>query len=150
MKNNETNFPHLEEASLPRKYRGDPRAKAEALGMTLVYPKADEIFIDLDSQEELEEHHLRWEFFCAVFPGAERRFTKSRNGNVHVYITLPFLIEAVERIALEACLGGDYRRQMILVSDFRESFTQSTSLFFEFPGTIPSSEIPTIDRPAEV
>lgn len=119
----------------PREYAPD---KAARLGLTLVMPKDDELFIDLDSPDAMARFSLLFDDeFTQVYPLASVKFTTSSGGNIHAYVTVPELkpLKMEERLALEAALGGDPLRQMIAVKHHREGYAYP-SVFFEKPGTV--------------
>lgn len=125
----------------------DPREnavdKAERLGMALVIPGDDELFVDLDSKGALDLFDSRFKQFIKVCPTARRQFTTSKSGNWHVYVTVPgskFTME--QRIALQAALGSDPLREMIAVFHHAEGY-EYPSVFFEHHGTV-RSDIPHV------
>lgn len=86
-------------------------------GFGIRYPKRNELLIDLDSLEaesyflrELER--LENELECSL----EKEYWESKTpGHMHYVIKLPRDLEPFERIALQAALGSDRRKELISV-----------------------------------
>lgn len=95
----------------------DPIEKARALGLEVVFPNENELFVDIDSNESWDE------FLDAIpllsqmerAPGLLRfTVTASRNGNKHVVVTLGRPVkDQEERLMLQAMLGSDRKRELL-------------------------------------
>lgn len=121
--------------------REDAKVKANRLGLDLVLPGPDEIFVDLDSPAESQIFNSRFDLFRELWPDATVRFTVSVSGNTHAYVksrSLPPMTDS-ERIALQAALGSDPFREMLAIWHARAGY-QYTSVFFEKPGQMPAPE----------
>lgn len=114
--------------------REDAVEKAARLGLTLVQPNPDQVFVDIDSERERVEFLARWLMFLELYPDATYTETRSQNNNWHIYITIPSLspIGDHERIALQAALGSDPLREMLAIMHGRAGY-KYTSVFFEKP-----------------
>lgn len=89
-------------------------ARCEAECMTVVYPAANELQIDIDSLAQAFTFDDIWPIFCAEFQAiiSDRRPSKSGPPKEHITVTLPYNVTEVERIALQAILGSDGRREL--------------------------------------
>lgn len=135
------------EMSEPREHAPD---KAARLGMELVEPKPDEVFVDLDGEAALDEFLCRWNNFIAVYPLSTVQFTTSKSGNYHAYVRVPDLspLRTEERIAMQAALGSDPLREMIALEHHRDGY-EYPCVFFEMPGTV-RRDTPRIAAAVEV
>ena len=117
--------------------REDAEEKAKRLGLDLLKPNPDEIFVDIDSYSDLVVFEHRFALFQKLWPASTARFTDSPSGKPwrkHVYVTVPALAPLTdhERIALQAALGSDPFREMLAIFHGRAGY-QHTSVFFEKP-----------------
>lgn len=120
-------------------YEGSSRlqaleAVADEAGWTLVLPKANELFIDIDEPRipvEIEEK-LR---LVDELVGIDLvDYTESPGGNRHLYVTLERDVFNVwERLALQAVLGSDWKRECLSINDAHNEEEVSTC-FFENQG----------------
>jgi hypothetical protein len=84
-------------------------------GLKVVEPKANELQIDLDGARSL--HTYCRQYFMLSQHGLTRkwkeRITPSKSGGsrVHVTITLPKRIDNLRRVAFQAILGSDIKRE---------------------------------------
>lgn len=117
--------------------REDAEKKAKRLGLTLVKPGPDEVFVDLDSRDDIEQFTHRFALMLKLWPTATVRFTDSVSGKPwrkHAYVTVPELapVGEHERIALQAALNSDPFREMLAIYHGRAGYIH-TSVFFEKP-----------------
>ena len=106
------------------------RAKKD--GLWVILPAPNELLIDIDTEEQ-------YQTFLKALPRFERveliqdwREEPSRSGLParHIYVQLHKDIDALERIALQACLGSDLRRESLsLIRWLRDD--PNPTLFFE-------------------
>ncbi len=85
----------------------DPREnavdKAKRLGLLLVEPKPDELFVDIDSRRAMDEFLNRLSRFISVYKGTTVQYTTSVGGNWHAYVTVPgWSFTMDQRIAMQA------------------------------------------------
>lgn len=113
----------------------DPKRKAKRLGLDLVKPKADELFVDLDSVGAFGVFLGNLKAFADIFGKPTVEFTESRNGNVHAYVRVHgHAFTDAERVALQASLGSDPKREMLSVyAKSRGMQSRYVSVFFEKP-----------------
>lgn len=110
--------------------------KAARLGLILVEPLPNEIFVDLDNDEEIQGFRKRINTFMKVFRDAEVSYTTSSGGGIHAYISVPDAVFSVaERIALQAALGSDCLREIIAIDHYKNGYAYP-SVFFENPGAV--------------
>lgn len=91
-------------------------SRMEEEGNKIVYPKENELQIDIDSD-------LQYAIYQAQMVVMYREFsldvveTVSRNGlpGRHITITLPFEVSDIERIAFQAALGSDPLRELLSI-----------------------------------
>lgn len=117
--------------------REDAVEKAARLGLQLLQPLPDEIFVDIDSEEAMREHELRWLKFKNLFDDAKWNCSKSQTeGHFHIIVQVPSLAPLAdhERIALQASLGSDPMREMLAILHGRSGY-KYTSVFFEKKAT---------------
>lgn len=114
--------------------REDAVEKAKRLGLKLVLPEPDEVFVDLDSDAELTVFQGRLGLLQQLYPSASATYTRSVNNHHHAYVTIPELapIGDHERIAIQAALGSDPFREMLAIYHGRAGY-KYTSCFFEVP-----------------
>ena len=106
--------------------------QAKAKGCKVVVPKSNELFVDIDCEEDLERSrkylvHIQRMEKCSY------RITESpsgRPGRYHVVVTLERDVEPMERILLQALLGSDRVREVLSWQRLRRGEKLPT-LFFE-------------------
>jgi len=101
--------------------RNEFLAKCEQDNLEVVYPEANQVQIDIDSEEAYNLFfrtmgtlggYCRSEYGNA--PGIKESPSKSGLPNRHITVTLPFKIkDDLERIALQAVLGSDPVRELM-------------------------------------
>lgn len=89
-------------------------AAAEAAGLSVV--KADDytLQLDIDSADALNEFYARWDKFNKWFAG-EPIITRSKSNKWHITIKTLVPLSVETRIAIQACLGSDYVREMLCI-----------------------------------
>lgn len=115
------------------------RSKARDLGMIVVKPETDEIFLDIDSPDRdlatlkqnlaiLNENGLSFRV---------KKVTISKSGEgLHVVIGDGPVLDDWQRVALQAVLGSDLKREALaLVHVFQGE--KNASVFFEEPALPP-------------
>lgn len=110
-------------------------AQAEALGCNVVMPEPNQLFIDIDSNEDYRvfiEHHAMLTSIGGE--GGKIVSTKaSKSGLPRCHIVLEFDRELsnVERVLLQAVLGSDRKRELLSWIRIRSGATEHPTLFFE-------------------
>lgn len=94
----------------------DPFEDAELHGLLCVVPEPDELFLDIDDPKDLDHLDAMLAVFVENGVYAERlKDTRSKSGNRHVYVRFGRTFEPMERIALQACLGSDRKRELLSI-----------------------------------
>jgi len=93
---------------------------AEERGLRVVYPKDNEIQIDIDSEEQFTEFHRRLSFFDEFFWGGGRTYdiktTESSSGYPRRHITMTFkdrTFDHYQRMVYQAALNDDPKRTFL-------------------------------------
>jgi hypothetical protein len=105
------------------------KAKAKTLGRVVVFPKANELFIDIDNPAAMR----RFVRGVARFTGVTflvRPSPSGRPGRHHVVVTMPTEVTPMERIALQSMLGSDPVRELLSWRRIQHGIEEPT-LFFE-------------------
>jgi hypothetical protein len=102
-------------------------AEAHKRDCDIVYPKPNELFIDIDSKEEYAEYRIRKERLARMLPSLMvwSRYIEapSRSGGdkLHCRITLSRNVTVTERLCLQAVLGSDPVREMLNIARLLQS-----------------------------
>ena len=86
---------------------------AEEKNCTLLVPKPNELFIDIDSLDALDEYRKRLQVLRDNDIDHNVRMLTSKSGNKHIIITLPFEVSDELRVAFQAALGSDPKRELL-------------------------------------
>lgn len=97
----------------PERTREYLSGKAASVGCTVLYPRGNELQLDIDSEEDLEFFHAQSRLLTEIFDAVEVETLISRSGGRHILVTLPYAIPPAERIALQAVLGSDRKRELL-------------------------------------
>jgi len=93
-----------------------PEVDAQALGLNVVYPADDELLLDIDSNADAEWLVQMLDVLRENDESVEvEKTTTSKSGNLHVYIKMDRKLSSIERVALQACLGSDRKRELLSV-----------------------------------
>ena len=100
---------------------GQPIAdKAFEKGLVAVLPNENELFLDIDTDEDykifLFHRTLLGERFFA-YPEYECIPSSSGLPHRHIIVTLPFKVTQDQRIALQAALGSDRKRELLSICE---------------------------------
>ncbi len=106
-------------------------AKAAELGLDIVEPDALTLQLDLDGQDAVVEFETRLTFLQSL-EEAVVTYTTSKSGNKHAYVKLGRRVGVSERIALQAALGSDWRRELFSILRLNRGNEHAT-LLFEIP-----------------
>lgn len=132
----------------------DPREVADRLGLEMVLPGPRDLFVDLDNAADTK-HYVSMLALLAEIAGkdvSESKVTESAGGNKHAYLLSSFLDEfdecsrerAILRIALQACLGSDRKRELLSLLRVLLRMDRPPTVFFERPGAEPLNPITPI------
>jgi hypothetical protein len=115
----------------------DPYAVAEGLGLEVVLPGPRDVFVDIDVAEDLVWLHKQVALLDGV--GLHLAITQqvpSKGGlpRQHVYLVADRDLTPMERIALQACLGSDRKREILSIARTFLQTDRAPTLFFEREG----------------
>jgi hypothetical protein len=115
----------------------DPYDTARKNGLDIVLPDPDQLFLDIDDADgEAQLAGMLDVLTDLLDVGVEKR-TTSAGGNHHVYLRvgLPFAaaLDPVTRIALQACLGSDRKRELLSLLRILHRLDRPPTVFFETP-----------------
>lgn len=110
----------------------EAREKADKLGMKVVYPGEHELQIDIDDEMSYRIFQSQFEMLKNYVPEVsfEEHVSKSGWPRKHITVTVPFKIWGALRIALQASLGSDLKRELLGCTNMIAGNEQPT-LFFE-------------------
>jgi hypothetical protein len=106
--------------------------QAEREGLLVVYPKDNEIMIDIDNGHSLQLFQKQMDIvkkYIGVL-GVEQHPSKSGEGKWHITVTLATTVTPLERLALQAMLGSDRVRELLGYVEYKNNDPTST-LFLE-------------------
>jgi hypothetical protein len=104
----------------------------EDLGYKIIYPKINELQVDLDSEKDYQKFDRQLKSILKEYPDVEYTVKPSRNGlpGRHATVTMPFEMNDAERIAWQAALGSDPFRELMSLFRLRRGDSFPT-LFVE-------------------
>ena len=108
-------------------------ARAKKEGWTVVLPQPNELFVDIDDEAGFERFMEFQEILGQNWGVVGVRDTQSKSGNPnrkHIVVTLGCDVDPITRIALQACLGSDRKREILSLVNIKSGDTNPT-LFFE-------------------
>jgi hypothetical protein len=113
----------MEATTMPDPVYTDKKSSAEleawafVNGYICIYPKPNQLFIDVDTAAQFAQFlsllDLLGDIFCTdSIPWTS---TKSRSGgdHQHIVVELPMEITQMERLVLQACMGSDAKRELL-------------------------------------
>lgn len=111
-----------------------PRQVADREGWTMAEPQEDELFLDIDNDDSAEVYHQIVATLRQFFHVEQSNITVSPGGNTHVYLRVPGqTFTPLERVALQACLGSDRKRELFSFLRIRLKMERPPTVFFEVP-----------------
>lgn len=112
-------------------YDYDPYQLAKDYGLKVVLPAENELQLDIDTPEQMAQYEAQLPLLRNFMMVRETKRTKSFSGNDHIYLACPGLtFTPSERIALQAALGSDPKRELLSMARAKFSNKPAT-LFFE-------------------
>lgn len=109
------------------------RAHAKEKGLQVVLPRADELQIDLDSEDAVTQFDERFKLVNKQFKLEEISRAASKSGGEKKHVTLRVLetpLTDLLRIALQSILGSDYKRELFSLRNC-VSGKNCPTIFFE-------------------
>src|SRR5665213_1744744 len=107
---------------------------ADCRGCMVVIPKANQLFIDIDKEEDKKAFRKHLKTLKKECPGLVldvKNKPSSSKGHRHITIELSEDIEDGTRILLQAVLGSDRVRELLSYVRLRSGFRKHPTLFFE-------------------
>jgi hypothetical protein len=103
--------------------------KARTLGRVVVYPKPNELFVDIDCEAAMRRF-VRVVAYMSGVTYAVRPSPSGRPGRYHVTVTMTGNVSPLERIALQAMLGSDPVREVLSWRRLQNGI-ETPTIFFE-------------------
>lgn len=109
----------------------DPQEVADNLGLKLVTPLLNEIFIDIDTPDGLSYYRMALDTLQLNDVGLQEvRCTPSKTpGHFHVVVAADCILEPLERMLLQAILGSDIKRELWSYLRLKQGYPTPTALF---------------------
>jgi hypothetical protein len=107
--------------------------RADERGMEIRYPKDDELFVDIDSARDFTRFKTMVEMLGRIERVKGWTDTPSASGGQHrhVVVTLGRHVGPLERVALQAMLGSDLKREMLSYEQLKTGSNPHPTVFFE-------------------
>lgn len=90
---------------------------AHALGLIAVFPRDDELMLDIDRPYcgQIAElvNKENWDIMLERIKVKSFLITRSKSGNAHIYVWIDRVLDEFSRVALQACLGSDSKREIL-------------------------------------
>lgn len=89
--------------------------KAAKEGLVVIYPKEDQLFLDIDTEEQFQEFKARWDQLNPFDIFKEYYSLPSNSGlpHRHIVVNLHHKYSSIQRIAMQAILNSDCRKELI-------------------------------------
>lgn len=108
--------------------------QAEAKGFSAVWPKDDEITLDLDSIADLETFQALRDIWENVFNLWIVDQWESKDGGKHILLRRSgHKFTPLERVAFQACLGSDRKRELLALHLIENHGIEQPSVLFRPP-----------------
>lgn len=116
-------------------FYGVPREKlseeAKKKGLKVVFPKKNQLFVDIDSVESMTIYHKRIDMLESLFNcKAKKKVSRSGFPHYHIYVDADRTFTDVERILLQLFLGSDVNHEFLSYKDYVNGESYPV-LFFE-------------------
>lgn len=116
--------------SCPAQSSEDAIKWAEENGLDVLLPKPNQLFIDLDDPYDRQVFEQNRDLIDDSYGISEFMVTTSRSGGKHLTVNLMQDITPLERVALQAVLGSDRRREAHSLRRLLQG-EKNPTLFFE-------------------
>jgi hypothetical protein len=113
--------------------KDDPYEVAKAKGLKVVLPYANQLFIDIDDEDRLNavDTTLGWLADNGVSVLDVKRTPSRKPGHYHVVVELDREVTEGERIALQAIMGSDPKRELLSLLRIWFKTDRPPTVFFE-------------------
>lgn len=90
-------------------------ARVESEGFRIVQPASNQLFVDIDSWDAKMAFEKSYEILLREtgVVDMERHDSSSGSPCEHITVTLPFEVDAIQRIAFQGALGSDPCRELL-------------------------------------
>jgi len=113
----------------------DPALVAEERGLAIVYPKENQLFIDLDNDQSRTLLEKNLDITQKLFPDMIVTYTPSISGGEHFHCVITLgegvVLEEMQRLLLQACLGSDRTRELLGYARLHLRYNVPITCFFE-------------------
>jgi hypothetical protein len=101
--------------------------RARVTGEVVIFPESNQLLIDIDSELD-HAMYIRLSSILSEWCTIEREEIKpsSSAGHYHITLTLNKELDPVTRIALQACLGSDKKRELLSFIRFQRGDERPT------------------------
>jgi hypothetical protein len=114
----------------------DPYEEADKMGLSCVEPDLNELFIDIDTEEDYAHYRAMRTLLEPYYKFVSETISASRtDGHVHIRLRLGEHVTAMERIAWQAALGSDRKRELLSILRVVLNLQRPPTVFFETPPT---------------
>jgi len=129
-------------ASTYSESRQDYEERMHKEGYTSRRPDGEELFIDIDTEEQEKNFYIMFNRLKEEFPEAHISFNKPSSGghpHRHIIVQMPFSMNDFQRIAFQACLQSDPIKE--LLSMFRSYAGDPCPVLFMEKAEIPDDPV---------
>jgi hypothetical protein len=120
--------PYTADLRIVEKFAADNGLKVELRGPS-------QIQVDIDSPELPADFAQRLSMTHAAFSIKKLRAVRSRNGNIHLTVTVGQDLDPYDALLFEAVLGSDFKRVALGYKSLNENdFQKYLSVLFAVPG----------------
>lgn len=118
--------------SAPSTY-DDAKHKAAERNLEVRIPRSNELFVDIDNARDYSRFKVLVEMLGQVEPIQQWSESSSASGGEHrhIVVTLVRHVTNFERIALQAMLASDLKREILSYQQYKNKNTLYPTLFFE-------------------
>jgi hypothetical protein len=116
------------------KLNSDPYADAAERDQVVVIPNARQLFVDIDTEEDYAFFKAQIKLFRSldIYLEAEYEgYSGSGAPHRHIYLKADHDLSPIERVALQACLGSDRKRELLSLGRIYLCTDWPPTLFFE-------------------
>lgn len=93
---------------------------AAELGLVIVEPRENVLQLDIDTGAQRDQYEIQRLVLQSIIPILETVATTSKGGKTHLYLCLRDSLSAEARIALQASLGSDPKREILTLRNLRD------------------------------
>lgn len=104
----------------------------------LIVPKSNEVFIDIDTLQQREQLFKQLVILDDNGIDYDLKEWKSKSGNTHYVVRLPFELSDALRVAFQAALGSDPKRELLACLRILANVEVVTALFRPILKELPS------------